>query len=109
MMSKLSRRAFARDAVVAATAAAVLPNVLAQTPPAATEKPAPLPIASQAEVDARVNWIFTKYGARLDETQRADIRRIISGGQKDVDAMRAWPLPSSAEPAAPFRIHRRRS
>ncbi len=100
-MPKLSRRAFARDAVVAATAAAVLPNALAQTPPAA---PPPIP-----EVEARINWIVTKYGAHLDDAQRADIRRIIAGGQKDIDAMRAWPMPNSVEPAAPFRIYRRRS
>jgi len=99
-MPKVSRRAFAREAVVAATAAAVLPNVLAQAPPSAPPVP---------EVEARIHWIFTKYGARLDDAQRADIRRILAGGQKDIDAMRAWPMPNSVEPAAPFRIYRRRS
>jgi hypothetical protein len=101
-MPKLSRRAFAREAVVAATAAAVLPNVLAQAPPPAPAPPVP-------EVEARINWIFTKYGAHLDDAQRADIRRILAGGQKDIDAMRAWPISNSVEPAAPFRIYRRRS
>ena len=101
-MSKVSRRAFAREAFAAATAAAVLPSALAQTPP----QPAPPP---NPEVEARINWIFTKYGARLDDAQRADIRRIIAGGQKDVDTMRAFPLPNSVEPATIFRVYRRRS
>ena len=102
-MPKVSRRAFARDAFVAATAAADLPNALAQAP----SPPAPAPPVP--EVEARIQWIFTKYGARLDDAQRADIRRILSGGQKDVEAMRAWPLDNSVAPATPFRIWRRRS
>ena len=106
-MSKLSRRAFAREAVVAATAAAVLPTVLAQTP--APPAPPPAPAPPVPEVEARINWIFTKYSAHLDDAQRADIRRIISGGQKDVDTMRAWPIANGDQPAGPFRVYRRRS
>ena len=104
-MPKVSRRAFARGAFAAATAAAVLPTALAQAPP---QQPAPAP-APNPEVEARINWIFTKYGARLDDAQRADIRRIIAGGQKDVDTMRAFPLPNSIGPVAVFRVWRRRS
>lgn len=103
-MSKVSRRVFAREALAAATAAAVLPAALAQTQPAPQPAPPPNP-----EVEARINWIFTKYGARLDDAQRADIRRIIAGGQKDVDTMRVFPLPNSVEPATVFRVYRRRS
>ena len=101
-MSKVSRRVFARGAFAAATAAAVLPSALAQAPP----QPAPPP---NPEVDARIQWILTKYGSRLDETQRADIRRIIAGGQKDVETMRAFPLPNGVEPATMFHVYRRRS
>lgn len=114
-MTKISRRSFARDAVVIATAAAVMPAALAQTPPspppteAKPPQPAPsaqpsLPDASQAEVDARVNWIFTKYGARLDDAQRADIRRIVAGGQAGIDAMRTYPLGNEVGPPTPFRV-----
>jgi hypothetical protein len=116
-VKKVSRRTFARDALVAATAAAVLPSVLAQTPPAPPKttpvEPKPpatapaLSAASQAEVDARVNWILTKYGTRLDDGQRADIRRLLQGAQQGVDAMRAYPLDNGAEPAPRFRIYRR--
>jgi hypothetical protein len=93
-MKKISRRAFARDAVVAATAAAVAPNLVAEPP------------ASNPEVEARVQWIISKYGSRLNEAQRADIRRLIAGGQASVDAMRAYPLDNANDPATPFRIHR---
>ena len=99
-MNKLSRRSFARNTVIAAAAAAVVPNLLAE------EKPPALPAASQAEVDARVQWIIGKYGARLDEAQRADIRRLIAGGQSSIDAMRAYALENANDPATPFRIDR---
>ncbi|MGZ5476091.1 MAG: hypothetical protein ACXW29_06870 [Thermoanaerobaculia bacterium] len=116
-MKKISRRSFTRQAIVAATAAAVLPAAIAQTDPAApkttpaTPKPPDSPPAlspsSQAEVDARVQWIVTKYGSRLDETQRADIRRLITGGQSGVETMRKYELQNAAGPAEPFRIYRR--
>ena len=55
--------------------------------------------APNAEVEARIQWIFTKYGSRLDAAQRADIRRLITGGQASIDAMRAYPLDNSVGPA----------
>jgi hypothetical protein len=99
-LKKISRRSFARDALVAATAAAAFPAVdglaMAAEPPAATPN---------AEVEARINWIFTKYGSRLSDEQRADIRRIISGGQGSIDAMRAYPLGNEIGPPVPFRVY----
>jgi hypothetical protein len=116
-MKKISRRSFTRQAIVAATAAAVLPAAIAQTDPSAprttpaTPKPPDSPpvlsASSQAEVDARVQWIVTKYGSRLDVAQRADIRRVITGGQSGVEAMRKYDLQNGAGPAEPFRIYRR--
>ena len=110
---KISRR----DFVVAATAVAVAPMTIAQTEPAAPkttaaqpkppDNPPALSAASQAEVDARVNWIVTKYGAHLNEQQRADIRRLINGGQSGVEAMRKFNIGNDTGPAEPFRIYRR--
>ena len=54
--------------------------------------------APNAEVEARIQWIFTKYGSRLNDAQRADIRRLIVGGQSAIDAMRAYPLDNSVGP-----------
>ncbi|HEY3055335.1 MAG TPA: hypothetical protein VGK31_05330 [Thermoanaerobaculia bacterium] len=102
-MTKVSRREFARDVMLLAAAAAVMPSVIAQAP----DKPPALSAASQAEVDARVQWIVAKYGARLNDEQRADIRRIITGGQAGVETMRKYDLANAAGPAEPFRIYRR--
>ena len=79
-MKRVSRRTFARDAVIVAGAAAVMPHALAE------EKPAP----PSPEVEARIQWIFTKYGSRLDEAQRADIRRLATvHGENDVAFLQA--------------------
>lgn len=88
-MRKVSRRTFARDAVIVAGAAAVMPQALAE------EKPAP----PSPEVEARIQWIFTKYGSRLNDAQRADIRRVVTGGQPSIDAMRTYPLDNSVGPS----------
>ncbi len=99
-MRKVSRRSFARDAMIVAGAAAVMPDVFAEQAPAAAP---PNP-----EVEARIQWIFTKYGSRLNAAQRADIRRLISGGQSSIDAMRAYPLDNSVAPATPFKPEARK-
>ena len=116
-MKKISRRSFARDAVVIATAAAIAPVIIAQTEPAAPkttaaqpkppENPPALSATSQAEVDARVQWIVTKYGAHLNDEQRADVKRLVNGGQSGIDAMRKYDLENGIGPAEPFRIYRR--
>jgi hypothetical protein len=109
-MSRISRRHFAKHAFVMAGAAAVLPDVLAQNPPAvdpAATAASALPLASLAEAEARIRWVVDKHGARLSETERADVRRLIMGAQPGLDAMRAWPIDNSVEPATQFQIWRR--
>ena len=94
---KISRRAF--TALISAGAgglAAPSIGAMAAEPPAA---------APNAEVEARIHWILTKYGSRLNDEQRADIRRIISGGQGSIDAMRAYPLGNEVGPPVPFRVY----
>ena len=94
-----TRRAFARKAAVVAAAAAVAPSVIAQTTPA--------PQSSSPDAESRINAINARYGSRLSDEQRADVRRIITGGQAGLDAMRAYPLSNDVEPALPFRIYRK--
>jgi hypothetical protein len=109
-MSRISRRRFAKHAFVMAGAAAVLPDVLAQNPPAVDPANAAAPAlspASAAEAEARIRWVIDKHGARLSETERADIRRLITGAQPGLDAMRAWPIDNSVEPATQFQVWRR--
>jgi hypothetical protein len=86
---KISRRAF--GSLIAASALARAGSA-AETP-------------TNPEVEARINWIFTKYGARLNDEQRADIRRILTGGQPAIDAMRAYPLGNEVGPPVPFRVY----
>jgi hypothetical protein len=86
---KISRRAF--GSLIAASA-------LVRAGSAAETVPNP-------EVEARINWIFTKYGARLNDEQRADIRRILTSGQPAIDAMRAYPLGNEVGPPVPFRVY----
>ncbi|HEX3580251.1 MAG TPA: hypothetical protein VH087_00715 [Thermoanaerobaculia bacterium] len=88
---KISRRAF--GSLIAASA-------LVRGAPAEAADAAP-----NAEVEARIHWVFTKYGSRLNDEQRADVRRIISGGQPAIDAMRAYPLGNEVGPPVPFRVY----
>jgi type IV pilus biogenesis protein CpaD/CtpE len=116
---KISRRAFARDAIVAATAAAVLPSALAQqaptAPPVAPAHPKPeqpaapeLSPAMRAEAEARIQMVIGKYGSRLSEAQQADIRRLITAGQAGFESFRAYPLDNAVEPSMVFRAARPR-
>ena len=112
---RISRRDFART-VGAAAGAALLPSrarsdekpkpgaPLPPPPPPATK----LSAASQAEADARVQMIVARYGARLSPAERADLARLSSDTQQQLDRLRAYPLDFADEPAHIFRAPRRR-
>lgn len=91
---KISRRAF--GSLIAASA--LVHARSAESAEAAQNQ-------SNAEVEARIQWVFTKYGSRLNDEQRADIRRIITSGQPAIDAMRAFPLGNDVGPPVPFRVY----
>ena len=95
-MRRVSRRTFARDAVIVAIGAPALAGLEVSEPAEAGAPKAGAP--NSPEVEARIQWIFTKYGSRLNDAQRADIRRLIAGGQSSIDAMRAYPLDNSVGP-----------
>lgn len=126
-MSKflLGRRQFALGAAAVATNALIpkgkaLPlDAIAQTAtsPAASVDPqsleqkaraamAKLPASAQAEVEMKVASIFRKYGDRLSEEQKADIRRIMAESQEGLEKMRAFKLENSDQPADAFRAYR---
>jgi hypothetical protein len=102
---KLSRRDFGRGALLTVAAAAVPDTsaakveVLSQT---AASPSAQLPPEAEAQFQA----ILKKHGSRLSEEQRADVRRLLGSAQKTSDALRAFPLANSDEPANIFRIYR---
>lgn len=96
-MSRVSRREF----VVASALASLVPLQIDAAEGGTPQN------ATNAEVEARIQWIFAKYGSRLTDEQRADIRRIIASGQGGVDAMRAYPLDNSIAPATRFKAWRK--
>lgn len=105
----ISRRDFARTAALAAAAAAIKPGeMLAHTtaePTAqASSAESKLSPASQAEVDANVRAILAKYGNRLSEPEKKDIRRLVTEGQKSLDKLRAFPLENADQPALVLKL-----
>jgi hypothetical protein len=120
----LGRRQFALGAAAAATTAlipkgnALMIDGLAQTAPTAVtagdSSPegktraamAKLSASAQAEVEMKVASIFRKYGERLSDEQKADIRRIMAESQEGLEKMRAFKLENSDQPADAFRAYR---
>jgi len=108
--SGISRRDFARRAAIAAATAACLPSellaapsILPPAPPQqASEKLSP---ESQAEADSKIQAIFSKYGTRFSDAQKDDIRRLVNEGQKSLEAMRAFPLDNSDQPATVLKLY----
>jgi len=92
----LSRRDFARVAALAAAAGPVAftksPNTQSQNQPATN--------------DAPINAILNKYGSRLSEEEKTDIKRLVAQMQKTGDALRSFPLDNADEPATVFRVYR---
>jgi hypothetical protein len=113
MANRISRRDFARHAALAAAGIAALPaaslataaELSARPPetfPQADEKK--LPPASQAEVDAKLDVIFKKYGTRFSGAQKTDLRRLATEGQKPLEAIRAYPIENSDQPATVLKL-----
>jgi hypothetical protein len=113
----LGRRQFALGAAAAASALAlpgkaalgkVLPDdLLAQAPGADKSLDDKTRIAmgklspsAQAEVEMKVASIFRKYGDRLNDEQKADIRRIMAESQDGLEKMRAFKLENGDQPFA---------
>lgn len=130
----LGRRQFALGAAAAATTALALPgraalaktlsaDSLLQTAPGADKSledqslenqslekktraaMAKLSPSAQAEVEMKVASIFRKYGDRLNDEQKADIRRIMAESQEGLEKMRAFKLENGDQPADTFRAY----
>jgi hypothetical protein len=108
----LGRRQFALGAAAAATTALVRPgDLLAQTATSTIQSlnektraaMAKLTASAQAEVEMKVASIFRKYGDRLSDEQKADIRRIMAESQKGLEEMRSFKLDNGDQPADAFR------
>ncbi len=113
-MSKntLSRRDFARTAALAAATAAVVPaDLIAQeqeTEPKQPPAPARPKLSPelQAEAEARIQNLLRKYGDRLTDEQKAEVRKNITEGMEGVAKLRAFPLDNADEPATVLHLAR---
>jgi hypothetical protein len=125
-MSKFSigRREFTLGAAAVATAVLIpSSDVLAQTEQQASspqdlQKPdfqknaqqaqaalAKLTPQARAEVEMKINNIFRKYGNRLNDEQKADIRRAMAEGHDGLEKMRAFALDNGDQPATVYQPH----
>src|SRR6185503_9151217 len=110
----LGRRQFALGAAAAATTALIPKgngltiNALAQSAAPAGDTSleaktkaamAKLSASAQAEVEMKVASIFRKYGDRLSDEQKADIRRAMAETQDGFEKMRAFVLENGDQPA----------
>lgn len=118
-MAKVSvdRRRFALGAAAAAATALINPaQALEQAQNAASGQPstsleqkaqaamAKLSPAAQAEVQTKVDSIFRKYGTKLSDEQKADIRRALAEAQDGLEKMRAFALENGDQPATVLKL-----
>jgi len=120
----ISRREFARRAALASAVAAVAPGAIAapaassneranvaaadfggrlsdptsNVPPQAADMPKLSP-EGHAEVEARIQSIFSQYSARLSDAQKTDVRRLCNLAQPPLDRLRAYALANGDGPA----------
>ena len=116
MMSKssqeyITRRSFAVGAAAAATAA-LLPGKEGRAEGEAfaqsqTDAMAKLSPEARAEVEAKLKEIFRKYGSRLSDAQKADIRKVMAETQDGLEKMRSFALANGDQPASVPLILRR--
>ncbi len=105
----LTRRDFARGIALTAATVAAPRNTPAYVKSASggasqeqTAQATPLSPASEAQLQT----IFAKYGKRLSDEQKTDVRRLVAQAQKTSEALRAFPLDNSDEPAMIFHVYR---
>jgi hypothetical protein len=103
--STISRREFARGAVFASAAASLSPADLLSarsseaTAPLQTPGTPKLSAESQAEVESRIQAVFARYGDRLSDAQKTDLRRLAAEGQAALDRLRAYSTNNGDGPA----------
>lgn len=118
----LGRRQFALGAATVAATALISPGQAIAQAEALTQSDPAKPAATldqqtqaamaklspqaQAEVEMKVTEIFRKYGDRLSDEQKADIRKVMAETQEGLEKMRAFVLDNGDQPADAFRAYR---
>jgi hypothetical protein len=101
----ISRREFARRAAMASAASFVpvaavpVDRNTFQPPPSPEQDQSQLSPQSQAEAEARYQAILAGYGARFNEEQKKELRRLSFSVQPSLDRLRAYPLENADAPA----------
>jgi len=106
---RLSRREFTRGVALAAATVAVpltgrgdIESAAAMPPTEGSSQALQLSAAGEAQVQA----ILAKYGKRLTDEQKTDIRRLVIQAQKTGETLRSLPLENSDEPSLIFHVYR---
>lgn len=100
-----SRRQFAQRAAMLSATASLVPAeaILPRVTPASAMQDAQagpkLSAAGQLEADARYQQVLTLYGDRLNEEQKANIKRMCAELQPMVERVRSFPLENGDAPA----------
>jgi hypothetical protein len=105
---RLSRREFARGVAAAAAAAALSTDPKARTRTGIGIEESARIQSLTPPAEAQFQAIVSKYGDRLSEEQRGEIRRLLTQAQKASEAMRSFPLENSNEPATTFHARRKK-
>jgi len=107
--SSITRRRFVLGSAMTAAASLASPGELlpqgpSAPPPAVQEAMAKLSRSAQAEVESKVAEIFRKYGSRLSDAQKDEVRKVIAETQAGLEKMRSFALQNGDQPATVLHI-----
>src|SRR6185503_15856978 len=101
----LSRREFTRGVALAAATVGVPLTARGEAEGAfliAPQEGSPQTSQLSAAGEAQLQIILAKYGKRLSDEQKTDIRRLVAQAQKTSETLRSFPLDNADEPAMIF-------
>jgi hypothetical protein len=106
---RISRREFTISAALTAACVALPVQLPAQqekppATPAEAKPPQPheepkLSDAAKKEVELKAQSIMDRYGSKLSDSQKADIRKALAQTQEGLETLRAYPIENWDEPA----------
>jgi hypothetical protein len=101
----LSRREFAQRAAVLSATASFVPTEMIRldtsldSAPQAAQNTPKLTAAAQVEADSRYQQVLALYGDRLDDAQKANIKRMCAELQPSLERIRNFKLENADVPA----------
>jgi hypothetical protein len=106
---ELSRRDFARLAIIGAAAAALPASLFDSLPATAQSIPHEVPLspAAKQEADLKTEIILGQYGSRLNDAQKAEVRHLTEQMQTQLEKIRSYKLENGDAPATVFEPYRK--